>query len=58
MSHINAGHAVTYAHTHRGGNVASSPELWFKMTQDLVGNSNQAFINATSDLVLGWEVKG
>lgn len=46
-------HTRTLPHTHRGGNAASSPELWVKMTQSLVERSNQAFIKATSDLALG-----
>lgn len=44
--------ACSLTHTHREKG-ASSPELWVKMTQGLVGHSNQAHVNATSDPVLG-----
>lgn len=62
MPYNNAGHAVIRAceHTLRHTitytdtqSLLPSPELWIKMTQGLVERSNQAFIEGTSDRVLG-----
>ena len=43
---------ITHTHTQRGYSHLSL-ELWVKLTQSLMGQSNQASMNAASDPLLG-----